>query len=359
MSSPRAQLLRGGRALADWLQAGGAGTARAPLAWRCRLRWHAHWFDRLQAQQSALPVSSRAAELPPPLLAMGMWRSGTTLLHERLTALPGHGAPRTWQCFNPSTFRLTGPPSPDATVQVVRPMDGGRITPLSPQEDEFAMLLLGEPSLYRGFADPRRLPELADAMLTGDGSGGAPLTAWQGFVEAVALALPPGSRLVLKSPNHTLRLPWLDEHWPASPQVWIGRPLAAVWVSNLAMWQAMIKQYALWPCPAGVLEAFLQRCFTRYADLLAAALARAGGPLRVWVDYADLAAAPSESLQATARALGQALDRTAAEAIAAAHPALTDRGAPPPLPATLQPLAQRIDALHAAACVRWGWRTTV
>ncbi len=43
----------------------------------------------------------------------------------------------------------------------VRWIAGGS-QPHGPQEDEFALLLLGEPSVYRGFIDPRRLRECAE-----------------------------------------------------------------------------------------------------------------------------------------------------------------------------------------------------
>jgi hypothetical protein len=43
-------------------------------------------------------------------------------------------------------------------------MDEGYIGTYSPQEDEFAALLLGEPSLYRAFIDPRRIDELTEML---------------------------------------------------------------------------------------------------------------------------------------------------------------------------------------------------
>ena len=45
-----------------------------------------------------------------------------------------------------------------------RPMDQVTIRADSPQEDEFALTAMGVPSVYRGFLDPRRLPELKSLL---------------------------------------------------------------------------------------------------------------------------------------------------------------------------------------------------
>ncbi|TLZ38162.1 MAG: hypothetical protein E6K24_01165, partial [Gammaproteobacteria bacterium] len=135
--------LFGARALADWVFARGSPQRRIP-AHRWRATWHAWWFEHHWHTEE-----SRLARLPlpaDPLFITGLWRSGTTAMHELLHAASGWPTPLTWQCFNPSTCFLTGPPREDASVS--RPMDRGRIAALGAQEDEFALLLLGEPSVY-------------------------------------------------------------------------------------------------------------------------------------------------------------------------------------------------------------------
>ena len=77
------------------------------------------------------------ARLPvDPVFILGLWRSGTTVLHELVNACGGWVTPQTWQCFHPSTCFLTGPPAHTAAAQ--RPMDRGLIATEGPQEDEFA-----------------------------------------------------------------------------------------------------------------------------------------------------------------------------------------------------------------------------
>ena len=354
-------LLRGSAHLARWTLAGGAAV-HAPPAWRLQLRWQACWFDRLWRQQTARITAARPAD--DPVLVLGLWRSGTTLLHDRLAALPGLQAPLTWQCFNPSSFMLTGAPGGPPAAAVRRPMDGGSIGVHSAQEDEFALLLLGAPSLYRGFVDPRRLPALADEMLgpeaadaRADGSS-AWATDWLRFLAGVA-AQGGGARLVLKSPNHTLRLAALRQWLPGSPQVWIGRPLPEVWHSNLRMWRAMFAQYALWPCPPGVLEAFLARCIERYLTTLTHALDHQPAHLVCWVDFSDLTLHPGESLLALARFLGlpaQAGADDPSPAIVQRHPAQQATTPPTPLPVGLAAAHEAVERLHERARMQWGWR---
>lgn len=354
-------LLRGGTRLARWTLAGGAA-AHAPPAWRLQLRWQAWWFDKLWRQQTARITATRPGR--DPVLVLGLWRSGTTLLHDRLSALPGLQAPLTWQCFSPSTFMLTGAPGGPPAAEVRRPMDGGSIGPQSAQEDEFALLLLGARSLYCGFIDPRRLPALADDLFLAEGAeaqadGSDDWAAdWLRFLAGVE-AQGGGTRLVLKSPNHTLRLAALRRLMPDSPQVWIGRPLPEVWQSNLRMWQAMFAQYALWPCPPGVLEDFLARCVERYLAALAQALDHQPAHLACWVDFSDLSLHPGESLQALARFLGvpaQAGVDDPTLAIVQCHPAQEATTPSTPLPGRLAAANEAVERLHVRARQQWGWR---
>jgi len=351
-------LLAGAPGLCDWVLDGGRAE-RAPSAWRWRLRWHARWSRVLQAQQRQRGGAARPQQTP--LFVLGLWRSGTTLLHERLSALPGLQSPLTWQCFNPASFLLTGAPTGPARA-VQRPMDDGEVRPDSAQEDEFALLLQGAPSLYRGFIDPRRLGELATTMFAPMAPGRPPIgdawaDDWLRFLAGVERQ-GGGHRVVLKSPNHTLRWPALANLFPQAPRIWIGCPLEQVWHSNLRMWRAMFDTYALWTCPPGVLEAFLQRCIAQYLAALEQALAETGPP-PLWVDFEDLFAQPLPLLRALA-------DFAAVDAevcpewvladVVQRLPARPPRTAAAALPPATLPLAQAVDRLHAQARQRWHWQ---
>lgn len=158
-------------------------------------------------------------------------------------------------------------PRGDRTVQ--RPMDQVEISTFSPQEDEFALMAMGVPSVYRGFLDPRRLPELV------------PLTnqaywmekeheSWLRTLDTfLAWCWEPDiDHLIIKSPNHIFRTYALAAHFPKAHFLWILRDPGAVWRSNLKMWRVMIERYSLWTPSKWELEEFLEAALNAYANLL-------------------------------------------------------------------------------------------
>lgn len=240
---------------------------------------------------------------PSPVFILGLWRSGTTVLHELLAECTGWNTPRTWQCFHPSTCFLAGAPRGEAEVE--RPMDAGRIHTHGPQEDEFALLLLGEPSLYRGFIDPRRLTECARMLQEAD-AGSSPAETfprWQLFLRGIA-SQSATSGLLLKSPNHCFRLPLLRTQFPDAKFVWIGRHSGEVLSSNLRMWRAMTQLHGLWDCPAGAIETFLLEAFRACAGVLARILEEMPRERLYWLDFEQLRAEPQTTLQRTLEFLG-------------------------------------------------------
>lgn len=351
------RLLAGQRELAQWTLQGG-NSARAPWAWRMQLRWHAWWFERLSRQQASSLEQPRPRHAP--VFVLGFWRSGTTLLHEWLSALPGHAAPATWQCFNPASFLLTGAPSA-AAPGVQRPMDTGWIAPHSPQEDEFALLLQGAPSLYRGFIDPRRLADLACEVLEGEGAAThAPWVApWLTFLAGVEQQAS-SRRLVLKSPNHVFRLPAIEQAFPGAPWVWIGRPAAEVWHSNLRMWRAMVDTYGLWPVPPGALEAFLDACMAHYTQVLERAVDAEPVSRVQWVEFDELYGDPQALLGRLTGRLpgpgGQGWDPGSWKTLPAPHPAKPAVTRTSEVPQGRAAVFAACDAAQRRARLAWGER---
>ncbi|MGH8259514.1 MAG: sulfotransferase [Steroidobacteraceae bacterium] len=320
----RLRPLYGSRPLADWVRAGGRPARRVP-AHSLRLAWHAHWFEHNWRTASARLA---ACPLPDdPVFILGFWRSGTTVLHELLAAATGWTTPRTWQCFNPSTCFLMGPPARETAVE--RPMDRGRIATFGPQEDELALLLLGEPSLYRAFIDPRRLAECARHAKAESQATTATATAtataapselprWQMFLRGIASVpaapsvpaalpapAPPSARLLLKSPNHTLRLPLLRATFPRARFIWIGRDSGEVLASNVRMWRTMMERYALWTMPPGELEPFLLELLGACARALERCLDELTREQLLWIDFAGLTAQPRPVLETVLRFLAR------------------------------------------------------
>jgi hypothetical protein len=270
-----------------------------------QLSWQSFWFERHRAMALRLAPGSPSA-FRDPVFILGMWRSGTTLLHELLSASPALLAPTTWQCLHPTVFRLRA--APGVVRSGPRPMDGVAVTAASPQEDEFALLALGTPSVYRGFLDPRRLPELAqwldsDAWSVADPPGW--FDVWRGFLADVARGQ--NGRLLLKSPNHTFRLRALRQGFPDASYVWLARDPIELWLSNQKMWRAMCGAYALWDWDEPSLEDFLLAAFRHAVRCLATAVAELPRERLVVLDFERLARAPVEA----ARAVNTRLDLAA------------------------------------------------
>jgi hypothetical protein len=229
------------------------------------MRWSGFWFERC----AAMTADRCATTVLPsnPTFILGLWRTGSTVLHGRLADATQWTTPRTWQCFRPTNFLLVPPPR---RQQVRRPMDEGYIGTYSPQEDEFASLLLGEPSLYRAFIDPRRIGELTEMLERWPAlqvPGAKPLSnCWETFLKAV-IAQTPGP-LLLKSPNHTFRLPWLARRFPDAQFIWLTRSTPDVLASNQRMWTAMMERYGLWRHDPAALETFLRTAIRSHDALL-------------------------------------------------------------------------------------------
>src|SRR5262249_37202264 len=104
----------------------------------------------------------RTALAAPPLFILGHWRTGTTLLHELLIQDDRHAFPTTYECLEPNHFLLTEGLLTRWLWFLMpsrRPMDNMRAGFDRPQEDEFALCMLGQGSPYLTIAFPNRPPQ--------------------------------------------------------------------------------------------------------------------------------------------------------------------------------------------------------
>src|SRR6266403_127459 len=94
--STKPVLLGGGQDLLRWIDSGGPVDRHLALQ-RLRQGWAAFWFEHhaeITARQCA------TITLPTKMVfIVGLWRSGSTVLHRLLTDATGWATPRTWQCF--------------------------------------------------------------------------------------------------------------------------------------------------------------------------------------------------------------------------------------------------------------------
>jgi hypothetical protein len=194
-----------------------------------------------------------------PIFIIGHWRTGTTYLHELLIQDERHSYPNTYECFEPNHFLLTerfitrwlGFLMPSR-----RPMDNMAAGWSRPQEDEFALCMLGQPSPYLGIAFPNRPPQYPEYV---DLRGLTPraLASWKrAFVRFLRCVtyLRPG-RLVLKSPLHSCRIRVLLDLFPDARFVHIVRDPYVVFPSTMTLWKTLYRHQGLQrPTFAGIEE---------------------------------------------------------------------------------------------------------
>ena len=208
----------------------------------------------------------------PPLFVIGHWRTGTTLLHELFIRDPQFAFPDVHTCFCPSHFLISERVIKRYGAWLMpdkRPMDNMPFGWDRPQEDEFALALLGQPSTYADVAFPNRRPAHPGAL---DLSGLTPeqVKVWQRtiyrYVQALTVRDP--RRQVLKSPPHTARVPTLLDVFPDAKFVHVVRDPRVVFPSTVNLWLSMARKHGFQTPKADGLEDKVVREFaTIYARL--------------------------------------------------------------------------------------------
>ena len=199
----------------------------------------------------------------PPVFVIGHWRTGTTLLHELLIQDPQFNYPDFFACFNPNHRTITErffKKYLNVLAPEKRPMDNMAAGWNRPQEDEFALALLGLPSTYIDLAFPNHPPMYPGSL---DLSGLTPseLRRWKRtflhFLKTVSFR--DDRQLVLKSPPHTARVPVLLEMFPDARFVHIVRDPCVVFPSTVNLWKSFAKRHCFeTPTGAGVEEKVLR-----------------------------------------------------------------------------------------------------
>jgi omega-hydroxy-beta-dihydromenaquinone-9 sulfotransferase len=207
-----------------------------------------------------------------PLFIIGHWRTGTTLLHELLILDERHNYPSTYQCLEPNHFLLTEPIFKRwfrFLLPSRRPMDNMPAGWDRPQEDEFALCMMGQPSPYTTIAFPNHPPQDQEALDL-DGLSPRARREWKNaflrFLRHVTFKDP--RRLVLKSPTHTCRIPALLELFPEARFVHIVRDPYVVFPSTVNLWKALYIAHGLQKPTFAGLEEHVFDTFTHlYARL--------------------------------------------------------------------------------------------
>jgi hypothetical protein len=207
-----------------------------------------------------------------PVFIIGHWRTGTTLLHELFILDERHHYPSTYECLEPNHFLLTEKLFRRwlrFLVPARRPMDNMAAGWDRPQEDEFALCMLGQPSPYLTIAFPNRPPQFSEYLDLEGLSPGA-LRRWKvAFARFLRqLTYQNSKRLVLKSPPHSCRIKVLLEMFPDARFVHIVRDPLVVFPSTLNLWQALYQAHGLQKPTFAGLEEYVLRTFLHLYERL-------------------------------------------------------------------------------------------
>jgi hypothetical protein len=231
--------------------------------------------DREHGDEVAATVIAKA-----PVFILGHWRSGTTHLHNLMAQDDeGFAYPNTYQVVNPHIFLTTEEVRTRRFAKLLpdkRPMDNMALSFESPQEDEFAPLLITLKSSYLGVSFPRSEDHYA-RYLSFEGVPRDEVEEWkrglEWFLKKLSFKYGPSRRLLLKSPPHTARIGVLREMFPDAKFVHIHRRPEEVLQSfrhyyDTAMWHTYLQR----PDRSRIDD----EIFQRYRDLMGAFFARRG-----------------------------------------------------------------------------------
>ena len=163
-----------------------------------------------------------------PIFILGLWRSGTTLLHFLLNKDEKFCAPNNFQCIFPHTFNVMEKllPINAAKVSAPRPQDNMEVKIDSPCEDEVALCsLVPDFALYNYFSfskDKEYFLRFLDFNECEDNIVNQWLNAHKSFHYKISNYFK-NKRIIYKSPAHTARIRQLIKIYPNASFIFISR----------------------------------------------------------------------------------------------------------------------------------------
>jgi hypothetical protein len=199
-------------------------------------------------------------KLEPPVFIIGHWRSGTTLLHNLISMDKQFIYPNMGAMLFPSHFLLTEPVLKQVVRRLLpkqRPMDNMPVTWDLPQEDETSIMLLHlmSPYLAISFSDQ---PEVYERYYELDQLTPKEASLWKKtfiyFMKKLTYKAGENKRVLLKSPTHTFRIPFLLKMFPDARFVYIYRHPYKVYNSTLHLRRTMFGDNGFAPLDMEKLE---------------------------------------------------------------------------------------------------------
>lgn len=244
----------------------------------------------------------------PPLFILGHWRTGTTLLHEYLILDERHAFPNTYQCLDPNHFLLTERAFTRWLPFLMpsrRPMDNMAAGWDRPQEEEFALCMLGERSPYLTIAFPNngfKDTEYFDLETVPPAARQAWKRNFLWFLKRLTFKDP--RRLVLKSPTHSCRIPTLLEMFPDAQFVHIVRDPYVVFPSTVNLWKSLYRAHGFQTPNFNGLEEHVFETFNHLYDRLEEGKKRVEPRRYYELKYEDLVRDPVGQMRALYEHLG-------------------------------------------------------
>ncbi len=194
-------------------------------------------------------VAGRTVIEKPPVFIIGHWRSGTTYLHQLMHLDPHFTTPSLVQTVIPDHFLFSAKyyiPIMKAFMPKKRPMDEVTLSPLDPQEDEFALIRMGSVSPLEKLVFPVKHKYFLDGYeeYIPDGSK---LETWTQnlllFYQKITWLT--GKPIVSKNPFHTMRISLLKKLFPGARFIYIKRHPFEVVPSTIKMWNRVSSCFSL------------------------------------------------------------------------------------------------------------------
>ncbi len=238
-----------------------------------------------------------------PIFIVGHWRSGTTHLHNIISADPELGYVTQFQTLAPGASivgQYSIKPRIAAMMPPTRMIDNMALTVDSPQEEELAIAASSPYSPYYLWCFPRKARQFVERYgLFQNVSPQVTRQWWAIYMDILRKAafLAGGRRLVLKNPANTGRVAMLLNHFPDAYIIHIHRNPYDVFRSTQSLHRSSLPMLQLQDISAEELEANIYYTYTVMMRKLLADRASIPAKRFIEVRFEDLEARPMEEIR--------------------------------------------------------------